>query len=346
MIPYIGDGFSSENTAPLDPTLFSPNRQFPSAVMFGSLPTGVKRNQPWQTLLFRPARSYLPGDTNHPGAASGGQPADHLILDNFWMPVVEPYAISEPFSTAGKINLNHQIAPFNYITRNSGIRAVLEGTLITALNPAAVPSNSLTVARRYKQPGDNEDTFTRGARGISFRFGIDAENTLKLMDEYVTSKNRPFISASEICEIPLVPDRNDNGSTFATATDTASSLETKLATFWNSHKLTGDNSLERPYAHIYPRVTTKSNTYTVHVRAQRLQVSQAGLAAGQFGTGKGAVTGEFIGAFTIERYLDPNSDSLVKDNGSGNLIPANENEAGAFLGPYKFRVLNTRQLSL
>ena len=44
--------------------------------MFGSLPTGVKANKPWQTLLFRPAKSYFPGGTTHPGSASGGMPAD------------------------------------------------------------------------------------------------------------------------------------------------------------------------------------------------------------------------------------------------------------------------------
>ena len=33
---------------------FSANRILPSSGMLGSLPTGVKRNKPWQTLLFRP----------------------------------------------------------------------------------------------------------------------------------------------------------------------------------------------------------------------------------------------------------------------------------------------------
>jgi len=80
----------------------SPNRQMPSAVMFGSLPTGVVAGKPWQTLLFRPD----PG--GHPGAAT---PADHLLLDLFWMPIAEPYPISEPFSTAGKIGMNYQIVP-------------------------------------------------------------------------------------------------------------------------------------------------------------------------------------------------------------------------------------------
>ena len=47
----------------------------------------------WETLLFRPQ----PG---HPGTQN---PPDHLIMDLFWMPVIEPYAISEPLATAGKL---------------------------------------------------------------------------------------------------------------------------------------------------------------------------------------------------------------------------------------------------
>jgi len=87
--------------------LFSLNRILPSPGMFGSLPASVKGFNPssgegsWETLLLRPP----PG---HPGTSA---PHDHNYLDLFWMPVVEPYAISEPFSTAGKVNMNYQIFP-------------------------------------------------------------------------------------------------------------------------------------------------------------------------------------------------------------------------------------------
>ncbi len=77
--------------APAGPTYFSPNRIMPSPGMFGSLPTGVKSGTPWRTLLFRP-------QTGHFGATA---PKDHLLMDLFWMPVVDPYAISARFSTAG-----------------------------------------------------------------------------------------------------------------------------------------------------------------------------------------------------------------------------------------------------
>ncbi len=339
-IPYIGHIEKENITKTVEATLFSPNRQFPSPVMFGSLPTGVKRGQRWQSLLFRPALDTLPGGTSHPGTATGSNPADHLILDNFWMPVVEPYAISEPFSTAGKINLNYAIAPFHYIRRDTGIRALLHDARIIAMNPTDSTTNGGTFVEKYKTSvplsGSSADF---GAAGISVRKEIDIDATIEFFEERF-AQGRPFLSATEICEIPLVP------KGIVSPGADVSTIKTALNTFWAAHKLTGDNSLERPYAHIYPRVTTKSNTYTVHVRAQRLQVSQDGLADGQFGPGKGAVTGEFRGSFTIERFLDPNSDGLVRDSGSGSLVPAGENDADAFLGPYKFRILNSKQLSL
>src|SRR6202042_1592408 len=77
--------------------------------------------------------------TGHPGAAS---PPDHLILDNFWMPVVEPYAISTCMATAGKINLNDQITPFTYLHRNTALRALLQDL--------RVPAISATKAQEYK----------------------------------------------------------------------------------------------------------------------------------------------------------------------------------------------------
>ena len=44
----------------------------------------------------------------------------------FWMPVVEPYAISMPAATRGKINLNTQIVPFDYIKRNTAMHALMK----------------------------------------------------------------------------------------------------------------------------------------------------------------------------------------------------------------------------
>jgi hypothetical protein len=102
---------------------FSPNRILPSAVMFGSLPSGVKRQRPWETLLFTPGPA---AGAAHKGF-EGGKAAEHIILDLFQMPIVDPYAISETFSTSGRVNLNTQIVPFGYINRDTSLQAALRG---------------------------------------------------------------------------------------------------------------------------------------------------------------------------------------------------------------------------
>ena len=369
--PYIGAGFTYESAAVQQNTYFSPNRQIPSPVVFGSLPTGVKRQLPWQTLLFRPAKRYLPGGDNHPGSDLGGaQPPDHLLLDLFWMPVVEPYAISEPFSTAGKINMNYQIAPFTYIQRNTGMRAVLQSTKIIALNPnqATGDGGGRQLKKNYKVmgwmgPGGGG---LSGAVQISIRRNVDVTNTLRIFDDKhfgsTTDTNKPFITASEICDIPLVPmDFNSRVLNFASykpsggvgipANANADQIDTKLATFWmadgysasgnaaaspytvisTAHNLTGDNSLERPYAQIYPRLTTKSNTYTVHVKVQSLKkASKTVEDATIIDEKKDTVTGEFRGSFVIERYLDSNNQKFNETSDEP-------------LGPYKFRVVSSKQ---
>jgi uncharacterized protein (TIGR02600 family) len=268
-IPYFDNNQAQEAGGP---TFFSPNRQMPSAVMFGSLPTGIFADggvgRSWRTLLFRP-------DTfgGHTGVSS---PKDHLLLDLFWMPVVEPYAISEPFSTAGKINMNCQVAPFTYIKRTTALRALLKSERVIAIPKAD--------ASKYK-----------GGSAGNYRFEIDADETLKQFEQrFAAGKNQPFKSASEICDLFLVP----KGQFLTGMTD-----------FWNNtYSLTGDNLRERPYATLYPRLTTKSNIFSVHFYVQTLkQVNRTTPASWQtWDEKKDVVTGEYRGTAVVERYIDFN----------------------------------------
>jgi uncharacterized protein (TIGR02600 family) len=271
------------------PTLFSANRQLPSAVLFGSLPTGVLSGHPWQTLLFRPARDYHMGGKTHPGTEN---PPDHLLLDLFQMPVVEPYAISEPFSTAGKVNMNYRIKPFDsYITRDTGVRSVLESVKITAIPREAIQNPY------YPDRTNNWDDSSR-MYPKNTRWAIDSSETLKFFEQRFDSAKPVFVSESEICTVDLVP----SGWT----ADPAS-----LESFWNgsnlsdplSKRFTGDNSRERPYALLYPRLTTRSNTYTVHVLAQALNPTASNRGGWNEKTGK--IAGEWRGEYLVERYLDP-----------------------------------------
>ncbi len=263
-IPYFD---SSQTQQAGGATFFSPNRQVPSPVMFGSLPTGVLADVPWRTLLFRP-------DTTANGMVGANAPKDHLLLDLFWMPVVEPYAISEPFSTAGKVNMNYQIAPFTYFQRTTALRALFRSERVAAVPPSA--------ANSYK-----------GSAGANYRYEIDADETLKQFQDRFDD-GQPFKSATEICELYLVP----KGQTYS---------EAGMKAYWNTNNtLTGDNVREHPYATLYPRITTKSNVYTVHFTVQTLKQVNRGVSGDwkQWTEGADVVTGEYRGSAIVERYVD------------------------------------------
>jgi uncharacterized protein (TIGR02600 family) len=306
--PYFRSANQDNQSSP--GTLTTPNRQMPSAVYFGSVPTGVFSSPtvPWRTLLFRPGWSLPAGGPTHFGATS---PPDWFLLDFFHMPIVEPYAISEPFSTAGKINMNARMVPFSsYITRETALHALLTSTRVTAI-PDTVPAG--------------EQAYSGSVSGTT-RWPLSASETLKgFNDRYDGidgAGRRVFLTAGEICSLDLVP----QGSTKA-----------NLSTFWADKRMTGDNNREAPYSTLAPRLTTKSNSYTVHVTAQALAPGP-GVVGWQEGRGK--VLSEWRGAYTIERYVDPN-DARFTASGAPNFLSGTQP-----VGPYyRFRVLGTRRFN-
>jgi len=325
---------------------FSPNRQVSSAVQLGTLPSQPKTPVPWQTLLFRPDFTGT-----HPGAKS---PADYLLLDLFWMPVTDPYPISEQFSTAGKVNMNYQIVPFTYITRSTAMIGALRATKIGAIT--ATPLGSFTVgeADTYKHTAWVASKDGNGYN-VSNLYAIDPVKTLMFFTDRFSNaspSNNVFKSPAEICSIPLVPMQNTS-SLFNTGYPTSlslnpsaktidiydaadvASLRTQINTFWSNNALTGDNVLEAPYNALYPRLTTQSNTYTVYVRAQTLQVTGTS-NTGTFTGIQDRVVGEYRGAYEVERYLDI-SDTSIPDFAD----PANYSKT--IYPYYKFRVLSNKQ---
>ncbi len=319
---------------------FSPNRQISSAVSFGSLPTGVKRSEygadtgdptlarPWQTLLFTPYPSSrtTANATNHPGfgeSRAGDEtrppyikPPDHLFLDLFTMPIVEPYAISEPFSTAGKVNLNYQIAPFTYIKRTTGLHAVLRSTKVTAIPTTSSDKNQL---RRYDI---NPDV---GGSADGSQLEGSQKGTLYGFYKKLYLEGDLFRSASQICDIGLVPE----GPGVNVSYDS-------LPTFWNQNRRTGDNVREIPYGHIYPRVTTKSNTYTVHMRVQSLRKARNSDPA-KWVEGRDQVLSEYRGSTSLERYIDA-ADPTLPDFASGSILADKDN----LDRHYRFRIIATK----
>ena len=308
--------FSLTGGQPGAATQRTPGALVPSPVIFGSLPAAVNpsqpaQSQPWRTLLFCP---YPAAGPSHPGFgnASASPPVvpDHLVLDNFWMPVVEPYAIATCLTTAGKINLNDQIVPFTYLHRNTALRALLAGIRIPA-----IPAGD---AATYKSSGTALTTIWNT---------IDPDATMaQIENKFANSSADAYLSESEICTVPLVPQGQNAGSVAAT--------QTALTSFWNNNgaagQLTGDNLRELPYAQLYGRLTTRSNSYTVHVRVQVLKKLPGDPQQNVWKEGADLILGDWRGSYEIERYLETAAPA-----------PA----AGTPLGPYKFRIVSARRFA-
>ncbi|MCB1225064.1 MAG: Verru_Chthon cassette protein A [Verrucomicrobiales bacterium] len=364
---------------------FSPNRLVSSPVMFGSLSTGVYETVEnntnltgaWRTLLFRPHVRRLSDSTAqnvvgaiwHQGQGGVNAPPDHYLLELFRMPIVEPYAISDPTSTAGKINLNYQMLPFTHIRRATGLHAAMKGEIFHAL-PVDDYAGSRTEYRSFYDRGDGAPTFwsenDTGAfkvwhRSIvvdKFPGSSEILGTLLQFDERFSFSNLRyarsgglFRTASQICEVHLIP--SDNPVAGAGGTASISKYQSNvnrsklkgdqaridaMSEFWTKHAATGDNTREAPYASLYQKVTTRSNVFRVHFRAQTLRKARSSDST-TFDVNKDKVAAEYRGNVLLERYIDP-SDKDIPDYAVGNAMQLPSLESF-----YKFRVLESKRFA-
>ena len=325
------------------PAYFSPNRLVSGPGVFGSLPTGSVDNIPWRTLLFRPdvAGNGYAGD--HIGAQD---PPDHLIMDLFWMPIVEPYAISEPLSTAGKVNLNYEIAPFLHIERNTALRGVLRSEYMVC-----IPNEYHDDYKHGRGRGAGwhwrDNPYGGKLQGIRLRSVIvesvdgDDNDVFDQFRERFDGGSDLFKSATEICTIHLIPEELSSrmGSTRGSiGTYTPSVDEMENGKYWRDHSLVGDNSRERPYANIQNRITTKSNTFQVHYRAQVIKQARRA-SSGEYSQWRpefDTVQAEYRGSSIVERYVNPNDPD----------IPDFEQDQDATLDEfYRFRIVNPKRFA-
>jgi hypothetical protein len=171
--------------------------------------------------------------------------------------------------------------------------------------------------------------YKSGAGATNFRLAINRDETLKGFEQRFAAASPngvynggagAFRSASEICDMYLVP---SNGN-FAT-----------MRTYWQNFALTGDNAREFPYSHIYQRVTTKSNVYTIHMCVQLLKKNNT-TDPMQWVEGKDSILAEYRGSSMIERYVDP-SDPRLPDFAK---VPS-----ATLDNYYRFRVLSTKRFA-
>jgi hypothetical protein len=156
-----------------------------------------------------------------------------------------------------------------------------------------------------------------------------------------------FRSASQICEIHLIPDVTA-GTSVASGESlpplvglTRTTRPTAMSAFWKNHRATGDNVRERPYSNLYARLTTRSNTFRVHVRAQVLKKARSS-APNEFDSTRDSVLSEYRGSTLIERFIDPTDVTNPIPDYAASPNPLNLPPLDTF---YQFRVLENKRFN-
>jgi hypothetical protein len=216
----------------------------------------------------------------------------------------------------------------------------------------------------YKYPGTfTNPTYTNlaGTSGnFYFNYPIQATETLRQFTNRFGS-NDLFRSPSEICALWLYPAKQPTAAlpNVTNALTNWDSANANIKNWWYAGPgttrkgLTGDNIRERPYNYLYPRLTTKSNTYQIHYRVQTLKQTATAHPsdwAGWIDPVAGGITdkviGESRGSAVIERFID-SSDTTLPDfttfvSSGGGASVASTNTMDAY---YKFRVFNAKQFT-
>jgi len=216
------------------------------------------------------------------------------------------------------VNLNTQLAPFTHITRDTALRGALKPIVVSALEDGWASAGKTYKDGNWR--GGTSSTIRNNLNlGEASGTGTMAAHAQKF------STGDIYRSASEVATIELVPEG-----------ETLSSLDS----WWAGRRLTSDTLCEQPYTALLSRVTTKSNTFTVHYRVQALkQPPRPGRNWAQWDEAKDQVTGEYRGSTTIERFLDPNA--TIPDYTQANLSGAYD-PIDKF---YRWRVLSQKQFA-
>jgi hypothetical protein len=262
--------------------------------------------------------------------------------------------------------MNYQIVPFSYITRDTGVRAVLGSELVARIPGAALGEIPYNSAPYYK--GDAYETTGVGVSSLagqpapaSYPLSIPPERLPINLDECNGTLRQfqdkfanwsVFRSPAEICSIYLVPYDNvsktrytdwftngvlNSGTGVPTYFYPNADYNTSDSWYGSDFAGVGDNVRERPYADIYPRLTTKSNTYTVYYTVQAIKNPSSDPT--QWNETAGAVLGQYRGSTSLERYLDPN-DPNIPDYADGT-NPINNPNKLSIDHFYKWRVISS-----
>jgi uncharacterized protein (TIGR02600 family) len=251
--------------------------------------------------------------------------------------------------------MNYQMMPFTHIRRATGMHAVLKGEFITA-----IPNDQITQAKGYRPRNGGtawDDTFWSDSEDSKqWHRPVDAAATLAQFDmRFKHTSGNPenaeglFRSATQICDVHLIPYDGDGGgisnagsSSVTLRNETSqSSFDNAMNQFWGNNRPTGENIRERNYSNIYARVTTRTNTFRVHMRAQVVKKARS-TPVDQFDSTRDAIVSEYRGSTLIERYIDPNDATGIPDYASGGPYSGGKPPLDAF---FRYRVLETKRFA-
>ncbi len=154
-----------------------------------------------------------------------------------------------------------------------------------------------------------------------------------------------FRTASQICEIDLIPKTGRAGEPTVGKPANDAQRRAAMNLFWNYNQITGDNTRERPYSNIYQKVTTRSNTFRVYFMAQAIRKAKS-VSPDQIDLSKDTVTGEYRGSALIERFLDfsaaERGSAPVAFPDYADASPLTKRSLETF---YHFRILETKQFT-
>jgi len=266
--------------------------------------------------------------------------------------------------------MNYQIAPFNYINRDAALRGVLKPVMLAAVddqwgydykirntNAYALFTSAYYADAVPRITNVSYNSFGSSSGNFYFYYPIHPDQTL-LQFQQRFANGDVFHSPSEICALWLYPAQQPTGTNSLVNTNSLvawDAANSNIKSWWygnpgRSRKgMTGDNIRERPYSYIYPRLTTKSNTYTVHYRVQVLQqATTKRFASADWQTWNEStdkIIGDQRGSTMIERYIDPEDPTIpdfagLKDAFGNTLSP---NDPQLIMDRYyRYRILSSK----
>ena len=107
------------------------------------------------------------------------------------MPQAEPYPISQPFVTEGKINLNYEIQPFTYITRNTALRALLTSCKVVVMPDSLAGNYKTPVLWQAPTPSAIASATANMDVNGNTRLPIDVDQTLGLNPNTTQDPHQP-----------------------------------------------------------------------------------------------------------------------------------------------------------